>query len=50
MMTFEQLYETYFEDVYRFAFWLSGNQSDAEDLASETFVRAWAQRKGRRRV
>jgi RNA polymerase sigma-70 factor (ECF subfamily) len=44
MMTFEQLYETYFKDVYRFAFWLSRNQSEAEDLASETFVRAWAQR------
>jgi RNA polymerase sigma-70 factor (ECF subfamily) len=44
MMTFEQLYETYFEDVYRFALWLSRNQGEAEDLASETFIRAWAQR------
>jgi RNA polymerase sigma-70 factor (ECF subfamily) len=44
MMTFEQLHETYHEDVYRFAFWLSRNQSEAEDLASETFARAWARR------
>jgi RNA polymerase sigma-70 factor (ECF subfamily) len=44
MMTFEQLYRTYFEDVHRFAFWLSGNRSEADDLASETFVRAWSRR------
>jgi RNA polymerase sigma-70 factor (ECF subfamily) len=42
-MTFEQLYTTYFADVYRFSLWLSRDPSDAEDLASETFVRAWAQ-------
>jgi RNA polymerase sigma-70 factor (ECF subfamily) len=44
MMTFEQLYRTYFEDVHRFAFWLSGNRSEADDLASETFIRAWSRR------
>jgi RNA polymerase sigma-70 factor (ECF subfamily) len=44
MMTFRELHETYFKDVYRFALWLSRSQSEAEDLASETFVRAWAQR------
>lgn len=44
MMTFEQLYRTYFEDVHRFAFWLSGDRSEADDLASETFVRAWSRR------
>jgi RNA polymerase sigma factor (sigma-70 family) len=27
--------------VFRFALYLSGNRSDAEDIASETFVRAW---------
>jgi RNA polymerase sigma-70 factor (ECF subfamily) len=43
-MTFEELHETYFDDVYRFALWLSRSQSEAEDLASETFVRAWSQR------
>jgi len=44
MMTFEELHETYFKDVYRFALWLSHNRGEAEDLASETFVRAWTQR------
>lgn len=41
MFTLEELYETYSKDVYRFAYWLSGNTSDAEDITSETFVRAW---------
>jgi RNA polymerase sigma-70 factor (ECF subfamily) len=44
MMTFKQLYETYFEDIYRFALWLCRDESEAEDLTSETFVRAWTQR------
>lgn len=44
-MTFEELYETYFQDVYRFALWLSHSPSEADDLASETFVRAWGQRR-----
>jgi len=41
MLTFEELYVSYSPDVYRFAAWLSGNSKDAEDIASETFVRAW---------
>ncbi|MBD3872928.1 MAG: RNA polymerase sigma factor [Acidobacteria bacterium] len=48
-MTFEQLYEAYFTDVYRFALWLTRDRSEAEDVASETFVRAWA-RRGRLRT
>ena len=44
MMTFAQLYETYFNDIYRFAVWLSRDATEADDLASETFVRAWTQR------
>ena len=44
MMTFEQLYQTYFDDVFRFAVWLTHDRSEAEDTASETFVRAWAGR------
>ena len=41
-MELENLYRRYAGDVYRFAFWLSGNPADAEDITSETFVRAWA--------
>jgi RNA polymerase sigma-70 factor (ECF subfamily) len=42
--TFHDLYERYAPDVHRFAFWLSGNSAEAEDITSETFVRAWAGR------
>jgi len=31
----------YSPEVYRFANWLCGNSSDAEDITSETFTRAW---------
>jgi RNA polymerase sigma-70 factor (ECF subfamily) len=41
MLDFKDTYDTYSADVYRFAFWLSGNRHDAEDITSETFVRAW---------
>lgn len=41
MISFHQLYETYSADVYRFAVWLCGDRSEAEDLTSETFIRAW---------
>lgn len=39
--TFHEIYQRYAREVYRFAFWLSGNAADAQDLTSETFVRAW---------
>jgi RNA polymerase sigma-70 factor (ECF subfamily) len=39
--TFHELYSRYAEEVYRFAYWLSGNPDDARDLTSETFVRVW---------
>ncbi len=42
MTDFSSLYEKYAQDVFRFALYLSGNRSDAEDITSETFVRAWA--------
>jgi RNA polymerase sigma-70 factor (ECF subfamily) len=42
MTSIEELYRRYAQDVYRFAFWLCGNSHDAEDIVSETFVRAWA--------
>lgn len=41
MITFHELYERYAPDVYRFAYSLAGNSMDADDLTSETFVRAW---------
>jgi len=44
MTDFEQLYERYARDVYRFAVYLSGNTAQAEDIASETFVRVWTAR------
>lgn len=41
-MTFHDLYKLYAEDLLRFAYWLCGNLTDAEDITSETFMRAWA--------
>jgi RNA polymerase sigma-70 factor (ECF subfamily) len=41
MTDFEALYQKYAPDVFRFALFLSGNRADAEDIASESFVRAW---------
>jgi RNA polymerase sigma-70 factor (ECF subfamily) len=44
MLTFEDLYQTYFQDVHRFSLWLSQDPHLADDLTSETFIRAWARR------
>lgn len=44
MLDFEDLYEFYATEVYRFAFWLAGDAVEAEDITSETFVRAWVRR------
>lgn len=41
MTDFSSLYDKYAQDVFRFAYFLSGNQADAEDITSEAFVRAW---------
>lgn len=41
---FHDLYARYAADVYRFALWLGGSPAEAEDVTSETFVRAWAGR------
>lgn len=40
-ITFHHLYKKYSADVYRFAFWLSGDDADAKDITSETFVRVF---------
>jgi RNA polymerase sigma-70 factor (ECF subfamily) len=44
MVSFHQLYERHSRQVFRFALFLSGNVATAEDLTSETFVRAWTAR------
>lgn len=44
MLTFHELYERHSQDVYRYAFWLSGSADDADDITSETFARAWVGR------
>jgi RNA polymerase sigma-70 factor, ECF subfamily len=38
---FSALYQKYAPEVFRFAWYLSGNRAEAEDITSETFVRAW---------
>jgi len=40
MDAFTALYERHYRDVYRFALFLTGDPVRAEDLASDTFVRA----------
>ena len=42
MLSFQDLYEAYAPEVYRFALWLAGDSYDAEDITSETFARAWS--------
>src|SRR5215510_12795339 len=41
MTDFEALYRSYSRDIYRFALYLCGNHAQAEDIAAETFARAW---------
>ena len=38
---FQTLVAQYADDVFRYAYWLCGNKPVAEDLAQETFLRAW---------
>jgi RNA polymerase sigma-70 factor, ECF subfamily len=44
MHDFEEMYRRHYPDVYRFALFLTGNPDTAEDLAADTFVRAWTAR------
>ena len=39
-MEFEELYNTYFKDVYRYVFRLSGDSHVAEEVTSDTFFKA----------
>lgn len=41
-LDFGSLYERYSADVLRFALYLTGSRVEAEDIAAETFARAWA--------
>lgn len=38
---FQNIYRSYAKDVFRFAFWLSGDSDEAKDITSETFIRLW---------
>ena len=40
VVNFHELYKKYAQDVHRFAYWLCGNEQEAEDITSETFIRA----------
>jgi RNA polymerase sigma-70 factor (ECF subfamily) len=40
MTAFQELYRRYADDVYRFAYWLSADRSQAEEITAETFARA----------
>ena len=39
--SFCKLYELYYKDMYRFAYYILGNQQDAEDVISETVLDAF---------
>ena len=41
MFNFNELYDLYAYEVYKFAYWLSGDRFEAEDITSETFVCVW---------
>ena len=38
---FEKAVHAYFNDLYRFAYWLCRNRWQAEDIVQESLVRAW---------
>ena len=44
MMDFHSLYQSYAPQVHRFALFLCGDGTLADDITSETFVRAWTAR------
>jgi len=41
-MTFEQSYQLYSRDVWRYAYFLCGDNALADDITSESFVRLWS--------
>ena len=40
MTVFEEVYQTYFQDVYWYIRQLSGDEQTAEEVTSETFFKA----------
>ena len=44
MDAFRDIYERYYNDVHRFALFLTGDAARADDLTADTFVRAWRAR------
>ena len=44
MLDFNDLYETYAKDIFHFSLWMTGDRQEAEDITSETIIRAWAKR------
>lgn len=38
---FDALINALYKDVFRYAYWLCGNKTMAEDLVQETYLRAW---------
>ncbi len=46
--TFNELYELYAPDVFRFARYLTGREDWAEEILAETFFRAWTGRENLR--
>lgn len=42
---FEGLVDRYSKDLFRYAYWLSGDRHVAEDLVQETLLRAWKSRR-----
>lgn len=39
--SFEETARTYASDLFRYAYWLCGNRSRAEDIVQESLTRAW---------
>lgn len=44
MHEWKYMYEMYFDDVYKFLFYLLGNREEAEDLTQDTFIRGFTKR------
>lgn len=47
-MDFEQLYSTYFMQVYSYVMTLTGNSGEAEEITQKTFFKAFTAKKGYR--